>query len=37
MPLWRTIKNSGRAGSGQKDRLEKIITKVKKSEKEIRI
>ena len=25
--LWRTIKNSGRAGSGREDRLEKIITK----------
>ena len=26
-PLWRTIKNSGRAGSGREDRLETIITK----------
>ena len=26
-PLWSTIKNSGRAGSRQEDRLEKIITK----------
>ena len=26
-PLWRTIKNSGQAGSGREDRLEKIITK----------
>ena len=28
--LWRTIKNSVWAGSGQKDRLEKIITKWKR-------
>ena len=28
-PLWRTIKNSGRAGSEQDDRLEKIIRKWK--------
>ena len=26
-PLWSKIKNSGRAGSGREDRLEKIITK----------
>ena len=31
MPLWRTIKNSGRAGIGQEDRLEKIITKSKRN------
>ena len=24
-PLWRTVKTSGRAGSGQEDRLQKII------------
>ena len=30
-PLWRTIKNSGRAGSGREDRLEKIITKWKRN------
>ena len=28
-PLWRTIKNSGQAGSGQEDRLGKIIKKRK--------
>ena len=30
-PLWRTIKNSGSAGSGREDRLEKIITKRKRN------
>ena len=30
-PLWRTIKNSGQAGSGREDRLEKIITKWKRN------
>ena len=29
-PLRRKIKNSGRAGSGPEDRLEKIITKCKR-------
>ena len=29
-PLWRTIKNSGQAGSGREDRLEKIIKKRKR-------
>ena len=28
-PLWRTVKNSGQAGSGGEDRLEKIIKKRK--------
>ena len=31
MPLWRTIKNSGQAGSGREDRLEKIIKKRKRN------
>ena len=30
-PLWRTIKNSGQAGSGREDRLEKIIKKKKRN------
>ena len=30
-PLWRTIKISGRAGSGREDRLEKIIKKRKRN------
>ena len=30
-PLWRTIKNSRRAGSEREDRLEKIITKWKRN------
>ena len=29
--LWRTIKNSGQAGSGQEDRLKKIIKKRKRN------
>ena len=31
MPLWRTIKNSGRAGSRREDILEKTITKRKRN------
>ena len=31
MPLFRTIKNSGQAGSGREDRLEKIIKKRKRN------
>ena len=27
MPLWKTIKNSDRTGSGREDRLEKTIAK----------
>ena len=30
-PLWRTIKNSGQAGSGREDRLEKIIKERKRN------
>ena len=30
-PLWRTIKNSGQAGSGREDRLEKIKKKRKRN------
>ena len=31
MPLWRTIKNSGRAGCGWEHRLQKMITKWKRN------
>ena len=30
-PLWRTIKNSGQAGSGQENRKEKVIKKRKRN------
>ena len=34
-PLWRTVKSSGQAGSGQEDRLEK--TKKRKRDKNLKL